>query len=305
MTDITRKTAPDALVALTLTMGNSSVQPLTLSQWNGLVRYMGQESLSPSDLATASLARLPRGASSKPQITALLAHQSEMESRLADWKRIGIWAIFRRDDGYPAALRKKLGDERPAAFFGAGGRLPLPDTPVLAVVGSRNAPEASLNSASALGEKAASEGWTLVSGGARGVDRSAMMGALKAGGRVVGFLPCNMSQTVAELRYSPYLRSGKLTLLSHVRPDAGFEARSAHQRNKYIYALADIAVAVHSGTTGGTWTGAIENIRRGYSPMWVMENGAEGNVKLIERGASALPEDITDVRLGEIARLRT
>ena len=66
-----------------------------------------------------------------------------------------------------------------AGILGAGG---------LAVVGSRNVHEALIEYTEDVGRLAASAGRGLGSGGARGVDRAAMHGALDSGGRVVGVL---------------------------------------------------------------------------------------------------------------------
>ena len=45
-------------------------------------------------------------------------------------------------------------------------------------------------------------------------------------------------------------------------------------------------VAQCTRCTGGTWEGAIENLRRGYSPVFVHADGAEGTQALLARGAS-------------------
>ena len=66
-----------------------------------------------------------------------------------------------------------------AGILGAGG---------LAVVDSRNVHEALIEYTENVGRLAASAGRGLGSGGARGVDRAAMHGALDSGGRVVGVL---------------------------------------------------------------------------------------------------------------------
>ena len=126
----------------------------------------------------------------------------------------------------------------------------------------------------------------LYPGGARGVDEASMLGALDAEGTVAGVLSDNLLLTSTRSKYRPHLMSGNLVLISAVYPEAGFNAGNAMQRNKYIYCLSDVAVVVHSGTKGGTWSGAQENLRKRWVPLWVKpsEDKAAGNAALVALG---------------------
>ena len=44
--------------------------------------------------------------------------------------------------------------------------------------------------------------------------------------------------------------------------------------------------------SGGTWTGAIENLKHGWVPLWVKEHPDpdSGNAALVQRGARWLPK---------------
>ena len=56
---------------------------------------------------------------------------------------------------------------------------------------------------------------------------------------------------------------GRLALVSPYDPAAGFNVGHAMGRNKLIYALADAALVVSSDyQKGGTWTGAVEQLKR-------------------------------------------
>jgi predicted Rossmann fold nucleotide-binding protein DprA/Smf involved in DNA uptake len=61
-------------------------------------------------------------------------------------------------------------------------------------------------------------------------------------------------------------------------------------RNKFIYCLADYAVVVASGQeSGGTWAGAVDDLKEGWVPLFVRAEGRyEGNALLIARGGIAL-----------------
>ena len=81
-------------------------------------------------------------------------------------------------------------------------------------------------------------------------------------------------------------------------------------RNKYIYSLADAAVVVTSAmSSGGTWSGAIENLKRRWIPLWVRPSADEmsGNTALIRQGAralAALPVEISSLVSPEDSYLR-
>ena len=63
-------------------------------------------------------------------------------------------------------------------------------------------------------------------------------------------------------------------------------------RNRLIYALADFAIVIASDAQqGGTWAGASEALRSGWTPVFVLEHDRmpEGNQLLIKKGAHSLP----------------
>jgi predicted Rossmann fold nucleotide-binding protein DprA/Smf involved in DNA uptake len=84
-----------------------------------------------------------------------------------------------------------------------------------------------------------------------------------------------------------------LVLVSPFNPDAGFDVGNAMARNKYIYCLADAAIVIAaSKERGGTWNGAVENLKKGWVPLWVKphQDPASGNAELVKRGAQWLPD---------------
>ena len=126
----------------------------------------------------------------------------------------------------------------PPLFFGAG-KQQLLFTPALAVVGSRQAKENELQYTRELGRAAAEQGYSVISGGARGVDENAMLGALEAGGTSIGILSGNLFSAISSKKYRQYINNGDLVLISPYNPEAGFSIGNAMGRNKYIYCLAD------------------------------------------------------------------
>ncbi len=71
-------------------------------------------------------------------------------------------------------------------------------------------------------------------------------------------------------------------------------------RNKYIYASSYGAFVVESDyRKGGTWAGATEAIKNGWTNVYVWENkDHEGNIGLIEQGA--IPYRLSDETLVDI-----
>jgi len=123
-----------------------------------------------------------------------------------------------------------------------------------------------------------------------------MAGALDASGTAVGVLADSLLKAAVAHRWRGSLRRGDLVLLSPFHPQADFSVGNAMARNKYVYCLAVAAVVVHSGRSGGTWNGALENLERGWVPLWVKPTADReaGNAGLIQRGGHWLPEPLSE-----------
>ncbi|MGH8060004.1 MAG: DNA-processing protein DprA, partial [Candidatus Entotheonellia bacterium] len=88
---------------------------------------------------------------------------------------------------------------------------------------------------------------------------------------------------------------GRLTLVTPFHPRTKFSVRAAMQRNKFIYGLAQYALVVASAQeNGGTWAGAIENLKSGWVPLFVRmgTDVPEGNVHLLTKGALEFPDTL-------------
>jgi predicted Rossmann fold nucleotide-binding protein DprA/Smf involved in DNA uptake len=131
----------------------------------------------------------------------------------------------------------------------------------------------------------------VLSGGARGVDERAASGAFAAEGTVIAVVADSLLRNASKKQYRDHLIAGDLVLMTAYSPEAGFSAGNAMGRNRLIYCLADAAVAVSSANgTGGTFGGAMQNLRDGWVPLWVAQTGdpASGNPTLVEQGAGWL-----------------
>ncbi|MFI4997562.1 MAG: DNA-processing protein DprA, partial [Hyphomicrobiales bacterium] len=164
----------------------------------------------------------------------------------------------------------------------------------LAVVGSRNAQDILIAYATNVGRLAANAGRTLVSGGARGIDRAAMLGALEEGGKVIGVLADGLEKGAMNREHRNMIIQGQMVLISPYDPGAGFNVGNAMQRNKLIYALADASLVVSSDfNKGGTWAGATEQLDKlRTAPVYVrsLAQNSAGIDALLKKGAIPWPD---------------
>ena len=287
-----------AVLLLTLSFGKSAAgnaRPLSNSEWARFAVWLRDHDLAPASLLDSGWRDLVAGwtDSAVPlgRLEALLDRGAALGLALEKWQRAGLWVLTRSDADYPARLKKRLGAKAPAALFGCGGRHLL-NAGGIAVVGSREADDDDQRFAERLGKQVAGQGRTVVSGGARGIDQRAMLGALESEGTAVGVLADGLLRSATSAKYRKHLVSNDLALVTPFSPEARFHVGNAMSRNKYIYCLADVGVAVCSTPErGGTWHGAVENLKAAWVPLWVKPNDSEasGNSGLVERGARWLP----------------
>ena len=288
---------------------SDSAKPLTHREWGRFAVWLKDHALSPEQLLVGRPGELLAGWSDRQitteRVEALLNRGPALAVAVEKWLRAGLWVMTRSDADYPNRLKKKLGQDSPAILYGCGNRSLL-QTRCLAVVGSRDASEADLKYSREIGSAAANQGYTVVSGGARGVDEAAMLGALDCEGTVVGVLANNLLRACTSSKYRRHVLDRNLVLASHVNPEARFSAGHAMQRNKYVYCLADAALVIHSGIQGGTWNGATENLAKYWVPLWIKptKDIAAGNSSLAKRGGRWLPEKVDDVNIETLVQDR-
>lgn len=281
-------------------------QPLTAREYGELAKWLLGRSLRPSELLTTAgreaLSRVHESRLERKRIEFLLGRGTAMALALERWARGGLWVISRGDVQFPKRLKRHLKHATPPLLYGAGDKALL-DLGGLAVIGSRDATESALDYTRAVAARCASEGIAVVSGGARGVDAAAMQGATEAGGYCIGVLASDLLKTSVNRQNRVGLQKGRLVLVSPYFPEAGFNAGNAMGRNRYIYTLADQALVIDSALrSGGTWEGAIENLKHGWVPMYVRSPGeGAGNAALIAEGGR--PFDYVPHSSGSLAEV--
>ncbi|MDE0055903.1 MAG: DNA-processing protein DprA [Gammaproteobacteria bacterium] len=293
----------EAVMLLTVSFGKSEselAKPLTPTEWGVFAGWLKEIGHAPDDLLKGDLSALLQDWE-HPKVTvdriqALLNRGATLGFALERWQRAGLWVLTRSDDEYPGRLKQLLGRKAPAVLFGCGNKKLL-NASGIAVVGARHADDADIQFAESIGRQVAECGKLIVSGGAAGVDQEAMLGALHAEGTAVGVVSEDLLRCATSAKYRSHLISGDLALTSPFNPEARFHVGNAMARNKYVYCLAEKAVVVSSTRDkGGTWNGAVENLKRGWVPLWVKptEDPGSGNPYLVEQGGQWL-ENLDDL----------
>lgn len=262
---------PALALLLTARLGDEgdAVRALSAAEWARLrgvceLAGIGPHLLLSGDTETLLAARFPDAW----RVAALLARRQEAARALRAWADDGIWLMSELDDDYPQVWRCRLRNQAPPLLFGRGDR-GLIGMLGVAVVGSRAATSDEVVYAGRLGEAIARSGRAVISGCARGIDQAAMIGALEAGGHAIGLLPMGLGRPLPS-GLQPESGNPRLLLLSAVAPAAPFDRSGALARNVLIHSLGSMAVAVQSGEAiGGTWHGAVRNLRHGWTPLWV------------------------------------
>lgn len=273
--------------------------PLTQKEYERLTKWLLECKLRPSDLLGGDLAgrlgELVHAGLEPARVVSLIARGTALALALEKWQRSGLWVLSRSDAAYPRRLKKKLGQSAPPLLYGAG-ETSLLDVGGLAVVGARNASEAALEFTRDVARACARDGLGVVSGGAKGVDAAAMQSAGEGAGVVIGVLAADLLRASVNRQNRMGIQSGQLVLTSPFNPEAGFNAGNAMARNRYIYALADYALVIDSAEgEGGTWSGATENLRHAWTPLYVRTPAeSAGNAALIAKGGKGFDYDISE-----------
>jgi predicted Rossmann fold nucleotide-binding protein DprA/Smf involved in DNA uptake len=277
---------------------------LSLGEYNRLALILRQKQKQPADLLAPDAAELievcarPFG---RARLDALLGRGFLLSQAVDRWNARAIWVISRADAKYPRRLKAKLKEDAPPLLYGCGD-LALLEKGGLAVVGSRYVDDELISYTENVGRLSAETHRSIVSGGAKGIDRAAMHGALMAGGDVAGVMADSLEKAALARNNREPLMEGRLVLVSPYDPAAGFNVGHAMQRNKLIYALADAALVVTSDfEKGGTWAGAIEQLDHlHFVPIFVRNgaNAGKGNSALLNRGGKPWPNPQSGNELG-------
>lgn len=215
------------------------------------------------------------------RVVALLAEEERLKNYLFKSANLKCQPITRVTDAYPVRLRQKLGLDSPGVLW-AKGDVSLLGKPAIALVGSRDLHPKNAAFAEEVGRQAAAQGYVLISGNARGADRTAQESCLAHGGQVISIVADSLQeQTLCE----------NMLYLAEDSYDLPFLTYRALSRNRLIHAMGEMTfVAQSSLEKGGTWSGAVDNLRHDRSLLYVYKDGSAAAAALIDRGAQPVTE---------------
>lgn len=205
----------------------------------------------------------------------------------------GVNLITIYDKNYPKSFFKKIEKYKWPPIIYCKGNLELLNKKAISIVGSRDANEKSLKFTENISKKYVEKGYAIVSGFARGVDRTAFEKALEFGGETIVVLPQGILTFNLQSKYYKFYAQGRILIISTFLPSSSWNVGFAMERNDYIYALGEKVFIAESNNHGGTWNGANKAIKQQMKNVFVRypkqhENNA--NLLLIERGL--VPVDI-------------
>jgi predicted Rossmann fold nucleotide-binding protein DprA/Smf involved in DNA uptake len=272
-----------------------AAKPLSTREWSELERKLELNSIDTAKLlgltSTQIETVLQIDKREADRIARLLARSSLLQRELGRLEALGVWLLTRVDEGYPSRLIERLGRAAPLMLYGAG-EARLLNQRGLAVVGSRNIDARGFELTELVGRSCAQSNLIVYSGGARGVDKTAMGAALVSGGSAAGLLADSLEKALRASDARAAIEDSHLVLATPYSPQAGFNVGTAMARNKLIYALSDFALVIASDAEkGGTWAGAEEALAAGWVPVFVVDGPdiPEGNRLLLKRGAVPFP----------------
>ncbi|MGB9919450.1 MAG: DNA-processing protein DprA [Moorellales bacterium] len=218
----------------------------------------------------------------------------DKEAELVGRSGVRFWTW--EDPEYPPQLRE-IGDP-PLVLYVCGQDLP-PQTPLVAVVGTRRATAYGRQVARKLARELAEAGIGVVSGLALGVDSMAHLGALEAGGFTVGVLGCGPDVVYPPENARLYEAVASRGVLVTEYP-LGTQPRPWHfpARNRIISGLTLGVVVVEAGSRSGaliTADLALEQGREVFAvPGPVTSPYSQGCNELIKQGAK-LVQTVADI----------
>lgn len=280
------RASEQGILLLSSRLGDPERKPLSRMQLRTLACRI-QELEKPDtdrDLELFDLTGLGYSQEMAERILGLLSEGQLLDEYLKAGERLGCRSITRISDAYPLLLRKRLGLDSPCCLWVKGDAALLAQ-PAVALVGSRDLLDENWKFAAEVGRQAVLQGYVLVSGNARGADRTAQESCLAAGGQVISVVADELSKQPAR---------ENVLYVSEDGFSEAFSSQRAHSRNRVIHALGlKTFVAQSSLQKGGTWSGTVKNLRNSWSDVYAFRDGSEAMQLLEQMGATLI--DVKDL----------
>lgn len=211
----------------------------------------------------------------------------------------GIKIITPQSEYFPEQLKRI--DNVPLVLYVRGDETVLKNELSVSVVGAREASDYGCAVAKALSSALADKGFTIISGGARGIDSEAHFGALEEGGKTVCVMGCGLNVNyLAEMNPMREKIAKSGAVISEYPPKAPASRTTFPVRNRIISALSLGTIVVEAGERSGSLITARLALEQGKDvfavPGDLVHSSFLGTNKLIRDGAIAVfsPNDILE-----------
>ena len=176
----------------------------------------------------------------------------DLESLHDQLSAVGAFLISRRDDDWPTSLNALKAP--PIALIGRGRREMLQTlTHSISIVGTRNPTDYGVRIAGDFAAGAVDRGWSIVSGGAFGIDSAAHKGAIVAEGDTIAILGGGVNSIFPsgnDRLFREIIENG--LLLSEVLPNVHAIPARFLIRNRLIAAISRATVVVEAAFRSGS-----------------------------------------------------
>ena len=208
--------------------------------------------------------------------------------KMAEWIEKHDIQVFTWNDENSPAILKEI-DQPPPVLYVRGKILPE-DNRAAAVVGTRKVTAYGRQVTEEIIHHLVQNGFTVVSGLARGVDGIAHQAALQDGGRTLAVLGCGVEQVYpAEHMKLAEQIIGSGALISDYAPGTKPDAANFPPRNRIISGLSQVTIVIEAGETSGALITATFAVEQGRDVMAVPGNiyapQCKGTNRLISQGA--------------------
>ncbi len=220
----------------------------------------------------------------------------DTEIALADER--GVQILCLNDPDYPEAL-KTIYDPPPVLYV--WGQLKDTDSLAAGIVGSRRCTHYGLEQADRFAQLLARAGFTVVSGGARGIDTSAHRAAMMAGGRTIAVMGCGLCHFYPPENakiFEQIVAENRGALVSEIPMAHGVQSRNFPKRNRIISGLSLGVLIVEAAQRSGSLITASQAAEQGRQvfaiPGRVDSAFSQGANELIRDGA-ILVQNLDDI----------
>lgn len=208
---------------------------------------------TPEAIFLADIAEYKKVAHLSTKVSQKLVDKSltEVDKVLADCDRLHYRIMTMHDGDYPERLKQI---EDPPAVLYVKGRLPRFDEEIaISMVGARDSSEYGKGCASRLALEITRRGGLVITGMAQGIDTSAVVGALRAGGPLVSVVAGGMDIPYPRPNAKLYEDVAAVgALISEYPPGTKHEGWHFPIRNRIISGLSLGVIAVECGVHSGT-----------------------------------------------------